>query len=449
MLKDLWQAIGGATSDLERVTTSGSGALRSAFPVSGLAAASVGVAALSISELLEKTQDLSALVHVDRRLASFWFQSSIRPIGWTIPQPWDAIAGDYLVADGWIRLHTNAPHHRLAAERVLGARGTKENVAKAVAGWTKGDLEAAIVEAGGCAAEMRSIEEWRIHPQGVEVAREKLVDRDEGRNCSASNWLPTPQRPLAGVKVLDLTRVLAGPVATRFLAGYGADVLRIDPPGWDEPAVVPDVTLGKRCARLDLRTKKHRAIFERLLSQSDILLNGYRPGALDSLGYGAQVRRQISPDILDVTLSAYGWTGPWASRRGFDSLVQMSTGIADAGMKWSSASKPIPLPVQALDHATGYLLAATAVRALTNRVVRQVGTDARLSLARTSNELISHRSGGPEQPLEPETTEDLEPDIEATAWGTAMRLRPPAQVEGAPMFWTIPSGKLGSSSPAW
>ncbi len=449
MLKELWLALGGDDADLGKLTISGSGALESAFPVTDLAASSVAVAALSISELLEHTIRIAPEINVDRRLASFWFQSSIRPMNWAVPAPWDAIAGDYLASDGWIRLHTNAPHHRKAVEKVLGVNGGKEIVAEAVERWTKQDLEMAVVAAGGCAAEMRTIDEWKQHPQGIALAMEKLVDISEVGRCSAGNWIPKAERPLAGIKVLDLTRVLAGPVATRFLAGYGAEVLRVDPPDWDEPGVVPDVTLGKKCARLDLRKLEDRTTFEVVLSQADVILHGYRPGALDGLGYDADTRRNIAPNIIDVTLCAYGWTGPLAARRGFDSLVQMSTGIADAGMKWKGSAKPVPLPAQALDHSTGYLLAATTIRALTARLVRGVGTNARLSLARTANELISRQSEAEVLALNPENAEDLSPTIEETTWGKARRLKPPVRIEGAPMYWDFPACNLGSSLPSW
>ncbi len=169
------------------------------------------------------------------------------------------------------------------------------------------------------------------------MAGEPLVAFEPGSNRSASRWAPRPGRALAGLRVLDLTRVLAGPVATRFLAGFGADVVRIDPPGWDEPALEPEVTLGKSCARLDLRRDADRATFERLLSGADVLVHGYRPGALDGLGYGAAARQSLAPGLVEVCLDAYGWTGPWAGRRGFDSLVQMSCGIAQAGQDWKQA----------------------------------------------------------------------------------------------------------------
>lgn len=256
-------------------------------------------------------------------------------------------------------------------------------------------------------------------------------------------------RPLAGLRVLDLTRILAGPVASRFLAGYGADVLRIDPPGWEEPAIAPEVTLGKRCARLDLKAAEGRAIFERLLGDADILLHGYRSGALDRLGYDDNARRRLSPGLIDVGLCAYGWSGPWHQRRGFDSLVQMSAGIAETGMRWSGTDHPVPLPVQALDHATGYLMAATALRGVTERLRHGRGMAGRLSLARTAKFLVDRASGAPSEPLAPETAADLSVAVEQTDWGAARRLVPPVVVEGVPMRWPHPAGNLGSAKPTW
>src|SRR5262249_13189705 len=149
--------------------------------------------------------------------------------------------------------------------------------------------------------------------------------------------------------------------------GCGAEVLRIDPPDWEEPGIIPEVLLGKRTARLDLRTPADRDRFAHLLADADVLVHGFRGDALDRLGYGADVRADIRPGLVDVSLDAYGWTGPWAGRRGFDSLVQMSAGIAAEGMRAYGKDRPTPLPVQALDHATGYLLAAAALRGLARR----------------------------------------------------------------------------------
>ncbi|MER2214538.1 CoA transferase [Methylobacterium brachiatum] len=430
-------------SPTPRIT--GTGALPSVFRVTELAAASIATAGVALAEVA----GLDGEVAVDRRLASAWFATSLRPDGWHVPAPWDPVAGDYRTRDGWIRLHTNAPHHRAAAERVLGAQADRAGMARAVAGWAKAELEAAILAEGGCAAEMRGLEEWASHPQGRAVSAEPLVAFAPGSDRSASRWRPRTERPLAGLRVLDLTRVLAGPLATRFLAGFGADVLRIDSPDWDEPALVPEMTLGKTCSRLDLRRAADRATFEALLAGADVLVHGYRPGALDGLGYDASARRALAPGLIDVSLDAYGWTGLWAGRRGFDSLVQMSCGLAQAGQAWRQAEGPVPLPVQALDHATGYLMAASVLRLLARRLSDGTGGQARLSLARTAAFLIAAGPAGPEPALAPETPEDRAPEVEPTSWGPARRLRPPLTVAGAAPRWDRAARNLGDDAPAW
>jgi crotonobetainyl-CoA:carnitine CoA-transferase CaiB-like acyl-CoA transferase len=259
----------------------------------------------------------------------------------------------------------------------------------------------------------------------------------------------TPDRPLQGIRVLDLTRVLAGPIATRFLAGFGADVLRIDPPTWDEPGVIPDVTPGKRCARLDLRGSSDRAVFLDLLRGADVLVHGYRSDALDHLGLDTRTRREIRPGLVDVSLNAYGWSGPWQNRRGFDSLVQMSAGIADAGMRTLGKDRPTPLPVQALDHATGYLMAALVVRGLTQRIATGQGFEGRTSLARTAQLLVSGPAGRVTGDLGRAEEKDWSEPIEATEFGPARRLRSPLTIGDASMRWDRPAAKLGSSAPTW
>ena len=425
------------------------GNLPSAFAVTEMAGVSIAAAGLAVAALIEQQAGECHRVQVDRRLAALWFASSLRPQGWEPPPLWDAIAGDYQTRDGWIRLHTNAPHHRLIAEAVLGPATDREAMARQVIAWSAGELEQAIVESGGCAAQMRSWQQWADHPQGRAVNAEPLIRRQPFDADGSRNWSGTPERPLAGVRVLDLTRILAGPIATRLLAGFGADVLRIDPPDWDEPGVVAEVTLGKRCARLDLREFDDRKIFERLLAQADILVHGYRADALERLGYGDAQRRVLNPALVDISLNAYGWSGPWQVRRGFDSLVQMSTGIAHAGMRWQQASRPVPLPVQALDHATGYLMAAAAIRGLAERLATGQGGMARLSLARTAKWLEEQGTMPDDLPLAAETAADLGLRREQTPWGPALRLKAPLQVVGAALHWELGASELGSAEACW
>jgi crotonobetainyl-CoA:carnitine CoA-transferase CaiB-like acyl-CoA transferase len=474
LLNAVWTALNLPTSALDALRIVGEGELPSHFAVTDLAVVSIGAAALAVQQLMVAQGAAPSTVTVDRRLASMWFSRSIQPLGWEVPPLWDAIAGDYPTADGWIRLHTNAPHHRKAALAALGCAEDRASVARAVAEWPGLALEEAVIAQGGCAALMRSMAEWQAHPQGRAVATEPLIafataakqavaqapavrplaeaHAASGAGAGASRpWPWTAGRPLAGLKVLDLTRVLAGPIATRFLAGYGADVLRIDPPGWNEPGVIPEVTLGKRCARLDLTQPADRSIFDNLLAEADVLVHGYRPAALERLGYGDAFRRQLNPGLIDVALDAYGWTGPQSGRRGFDSLVQMSCGIAQHGMTMQGADKPFPLPVQALDHATGYLIAAAVVRALIARLTEGQTLTARLSLARTATLLTDSlpAPGRSSTPLAPATEEDYAPSLEQTEWGAARRLLPPAAIGGAPMTWARPASSLGAAIASW
>jgi CoA-transferase family III len=471
LLESIWMALGGAPERPAEVVLAGTGSAASPFAVTDLAQAAVAAAGLALAELIAAqgaAVDQPAApgpwpeVRVDRALAEDWFRTSIRPLGWTLPANWDAVAGDYRTADGWIRLHTNAPRHKAATLAVLSGGGQavtadRDVVAAAVAGWKADELEARIVAAGGAAAAMRSTEAWAEHPQGRAVAIEPVVHCQSHPLPDAPSEpskppFPNSSRPLAGVKVLDLTRVLAGPVSTRFLAGWGAEVLRIDPLDWDEPPLVPDVTVGKRCARLDLRTPAARQTVLDLLASADVIVHGYRPGAVDGLGLGEDVRRAVRPDVVDVSLDAYGWSGPWAGRRGFDSLLQMSSGIAEAGMQAVGADHPVPLPFQALDHATGYLLAAAALRGLTLRLVEGRATTWRASLARTAALFISTSGRAAEQGADPEPAPQASTPagtVEHTVWGDLERLPSPVTVGGAGLAWTSPPRPLGTDEACW
>ncbi|GAB3136942.1 CoA transferase [Marisediminicola antarctica] len=440
-------ALGGPPDAVARLSVSGAGDLLSAYRVTDLAVASIGVAGLAAAELVESVTGEARPVTVDRALASAWFGSAVAPVGWTLPSVWDPLARNYRAKNGWIRLHTNAPPHRAAALAVLGALADPSDVGRAVRRWDAVELETAVVAAGGCAAVMHSRQEWLAHPQGAAVQREPLLDWRDGSASTEGDRLEiTPERPLAGLRVLDLTRVIAGPVATRFLAGLGAEVLRVDPPGWNEAAIVPNMTLGKRAARLDAKTPEGRERLRELISTADVLVHGYRLGALDDLGLDAQTRQALRPGLIDVSLNAYGFTGPWARRRGFDSLVQMSNGIAHRGVAWAASDAPTPLPVQALDHATGYLLAAATLRAVLLRRTDGTGRVIRTSLARVGAALAAGGDlpPGGELVSRPEPTETLE-----TPWGDARMLRPPFEIAGVEFGFTRPPRDLGADDARW
>lgn len=375
------------------VTLVGDGFIHSPLPVSHLATASFTALARALAELLRQLgMDAAPQIRVDRALCDAWFGQHVRAVGWALPSPWDPLSGAFATGDGsWIRTHANAPRHRRALLAVLGCEPGAEPdaVSRAIGSWHAVALEEAIVAAGGVAAAIRRPGRWRESAPGESVAREPLIaDAPGSAGEAGTRWAPTADRPLAGVRVLDLTRVIAGPACTQVLAGLGADLLRIDPPDWDEPAVLPLVMWGKRSARLDATTAAGRDRLLLLLSGADVLVHGYRAGVIERLGLTAEERHRLRPGLIEVGERAYGWDGPWAHRRGFDSVVQFATGVAHAGMTGSGATGPVSLPVQALDWATGYLAATAAIRGLTQRAVTGLGSSWRLSLARTARELL-------------------------------------------------------------
>jgi len=448
-----WRALGGDPAFLQNLSVEGSGVLRSAFAVSDLGTAVFSAAALAVAELIG-TDEPTPAVSVNRALCSAWLKGSARPLGWRPTQPMDPLSGFYPTSDGrWLRMHMNYPHHAEPTLAIIAAEATRESIAAAVAASPADVIEQSILDGGGALAASRTMAEWAAHPQGRAVSAEPLVDSTATGTAPDDGWRPSPSRPLSGIRVLDVTRVVAGPAATRLLAGFGAEVLRIDPPGFEEPggrgASAGDLTLGKRCARLDLKTDHGRATFLDLLAGADVLVHGLRPGAMDALGLGAEVRMAARPGLVEVTLDAYGFTGPWSGRRGFDSLIQTASGMALHSRDVLGLDKPVFTPVPILDFATGYLMAAAALRGLTTRITEGHGTRWRLALARTAAALIAAGQAEPEELIPEPFPGPVDPRIFVTPAGLAQRLIPPFVVGGAGLFWERPSELLGSSAPVW
>ncbi len=339
----------------------------------------------------------------------------------------------WATADGWLRLHGNYPHHRSAAATVLGSEDPAE-VARAAARWRAEELESAIVAAGGAAAAVRTPEVWAASPQGRAVEGLPLLALRRVADA------PVRRTELRGLRVLDLTRVIAGPVATRVLASHGADVLRVDAPQLPElPGGLLDTGVGKRHVVLDLADAADRATVEELLAGADVVVQGYRPGALEAFGLDPAELAQRYPHLVVVRISAWGLSGPWAGRRGFDSLVQAATGIATV---CGSPEQPGALRAQALDHATGYMAAATVLAALLRQREEGGGWHGELSLAQTARELLA----APRDDSSPAPDPDPEPyllRLDSPA-GPVEVIAPP----GAPP-WTSAAVLPPRAEPVW
>ncbi len=423
------------------------------FQLTELATASISAACAALARLESSRTQTPCHFELDQRLCNLWFEFSIKPIDFKLANAWDEIAGDYPTKDGWIRLHTNAPHHKAAALSVLKCANNREAVSSAVKAWDGQALETAVVNAQGCAAKMHSIEQWRAHPQGKSLQNNSLIDWHycQAHSLDTNKHLPSNHaaQPLSGIKVLDLTRVLAGPAATRFLAAFGAQVLRLDPEHWQEPSLIPEMSLGKNCAEIDLKSPEGKQRFTELLKDADVLVHGYRADALDKLGFSASELKQINPNLIDASLNAYGWRGPWQNRRGFDSLLQMSSGIAHYAMQQTGAQHPVPLPLQGLDHATGYLLAAAVIQAIELRETQQIITHARCSLGATAQLLLAQPLQKVHQAPHPAKNSDYTTAMEQTAWGSAQRLRFPASFSSFKAQWPKGAQELRSSKAQW
>lgn len=424
-----------------------------AYRVTELAAQAVAAATAAVAAFDRLRSGRDQAVTVDRAALATAFRSERHVLvdGAPPPSPWGPIAGTYRTADGgWLQIHANFPHHEAGALAVLGVGGPdRELVAAAVAARDGLELEDALAAAGMVASCQRSTGDWLAHPHGALVAGLPVLDVTAVGPAAPTVPAPNDDRPLSGVRVLELTRVIAGPVAGRFLAAHGAEVLQVD--AAHLPQVGPllaDTGLGKRSCFLDLRRPVDRDAFLALVDGADVVIDGYRPGALAGLGLGRDDLVARRPGLVHVTLDAYGPVGPWGGRRGFDSLVQTATGVTHAGMVATGGDGPVPLPCQALDHGTGYLAAFGAVEALRRRATEGGSWAVSTSLVRTRHWLErlgrADLLGRPEPVVAPGHLVEL-----PTPTGSVTVARPPGSLSRTPPAWTGASPPLGADQPVW
>jgi crotonobetainyl-CoA:carnitine CoA-transferase CaiB-like acyl-CoA transferase len=378
VLGQAWAALGGDPALLPLVRVTGHAGLPSVLPVAALATGAVAAQQLAAAELTALDRPPGP-VPVDAAHAGTAFRSErfLRLDGVPAGAGFAPLSRFHRAADGWVRLHANYPWHRAAALAALGP-----DPVAAIAARPGAEVAEAVVAAGGVAAAVRTPEQWAASPEGAAVRGSPLL------RLRSAGPAPARLRRLPGLRVLDLTRVIAGPVGTRTLAAAGADVLRIESPRLPEdPATLLDTGLGKRLTPLDLASPGDRSRFEDLLARADVLVHGHRPGALDGFGLASGQLAERHPGLVVVSLSAWGAAGPWAARRGFDSIVQAATGIA--AVTGADDGTPGVLPAQALDHAAGHLVAATVCRALTESARRGGSWHGELSLAQLAHWLLA------------------------------------------------------------
>src|SRR6202166_1928213 len=455
ILEAIWTASGGDPSALDAVTLTGEEPqLPSSFRVAAAAQTSIAAAGFAAAQVWKLRSGQSQDVAVDMRHAVVECRSEryLRVEGKPPPPTWDAIAGIYKTRDRrFVRLHTNFRHHRDAVCKLLNCKPERDDVQAALMQWDGEAFESAAY-AGGCVvALMRSHEEWSALPHAKALAELPTISIEKIGEPAPWPW-PAGDRPLAGLRVLDLSRVIAGPVAGRTLAAHGADVLLISGP--DLPAI-PWLTIdngrGKLTSFIELKSQQGRDSLRDLLAQADIFSQGYRPRALASLGFSPQDAADINPGIISVSLSAYGHAGPWAERRGFDSLVQTATGFNHAEGQAAGVDGPKELPAQMLDHATGYLMAFGAMMARARQSREGGSWHVRVSLAQTGRWLwnLGRVADGFE-------TEDLKADAVSpfveemsSGFGPLRAVNHSAVLSKTPAYWARPAMPLASPPPQW
>jgi crotonobetainyl-CoA:carnitine CoA-transferase CaiB-like acyl-CoA transferase len=455
ILADLWTLAGGETAALDAVTLTGQEPeLPSSFRVAAAAQASIAATALAAAQIWQLRSGQSQTVAVDMRHAVVECRSEryLRVDGRPPPPAWDAIAGIYRTRDQrFVRLHTNFPHHRDAVCKVLNCRPERDEVQAALKQWDGEAFETVAYAGGAVVALMRSYAEWSDLPHAQALAALPPISIEKIGDAAPKSW-PAGNRPLAGLRVLDLSRVIAGPVAGRTLAAHGADVLLIS--GSELPAIpwlTIDTGRGKLTSFVELRSEQGRERLRNLLAEADIFSQGYRPRALAALGFSPQEAARISPGIVYASLSAYGHAGPWAERRGFDSLVQTATGFNHAEGEAAGVEGPKELPAQMLDHASGYLMAFGAMMARARQSREGGSWHVRVSLAQTGRWLwnLGRVADGLATPdLRGEAVQGFIDEI-PSGFGPLRAVRHSAVLSKTPAFWARPAMPLGSHAPHW
>ncbi len=433
------------------------------FRIGEAATATLAAVGLAVNDLWEMRTGRRQTMSINTRQATASLRSgTYLKMGDTpVPNGRNSIMGSYPAKHGrWSYVHANFPNHRNAALKVLGVAEDRDAVRRAVAQWDALELEEAIIVAHGAGGMVRSFDEWAQHPQGAAVAKLPLMEVIKIAD-SAPEPLPEARtkdtRPLSGIRVLDLTRVIAGPTCARTLAEHGAEVLKIT--GGHLPTLGRqeyDTGHGKLSAHLDLREAKDVETLRGLVRGTDIFSQGYRPGTLGNRGFTPEALAALRPGIVVVSLSAFGHEGPWASRRGFDTVIQTVSGIKQRQGEVFPGVEPGPqfYPVSAIDFLTGYLMASGAMVALARRAREGGSWLVRISLAQVGHWLIQ-RGQVPEVELKNVAKEFTEAELQNwfmqsdTPVGRLRHLAPALRLSETQPYWDKPTVPLGYHQAVW
>lgn len=412
--------------------------------VASIALGAVGLAGLEIAR--ERGAPVGPVATDPRAAALAMCANDYLRIAGQAPVSWPELTRFYRAADGWVFLHGGFPAQAARLVACLDAPADRDGLAARLRGMPAQEIEDRCLAANTCGRRLRTPANWAAHPAAQTIAARPVLDITPLPGGAPRRWTPAAL-PLAGLRVLDFSRVLAGPTIGRTLAEHGADVLRIASP--DLPSIEPlviDTGYGKRSAFVDLDTAHDRATLDDLLAGADVVIDGYRPGALARFGLDPAALARRHPGLIFVSLSAFGQDGPWGGSRGYDSLVQAAVGL-------SGGEPPKRLPCQPLDYLAGYLGAFGAMRALIARAETGAGAHVELSLAGMALWLRQMAAGIGDVAAPPDrnpTSREVADELVtlASEFGEITTLRPALDVAWRPRHWTPPQ-RLGSSAPVW
>src|SRR5471030_2421580 len=452
---------GGRAPDAGEVTVSGCDPVYpTVFKVGETCAAVIAGIGVAVSDIWELRTGKRQKVAVDVRHAAgtmrttdfTWLQGTNGRFEPAPPDPrmmhMRSVTQPWPTRDGrWFLPHLNLPHLRDRVLGVLKCENTPEGVSDAVARWDADDLEEAIAHARACGGTVRSNAEWLAHPQGRDLAARPLVEIEKIGDSEPEPFR-VGDRPLSGIRVLDLTRILAGPVAARTLAEHGADVLMVTAPHLPQTSEhVRDTSHGKRSCFLDLSKPDQAARLKSLVGNADVFSQGYRPGALGTLGFGAEELAQLRPGLIYISINCYGSGGPFADRAGWEQVAQAVTGIC----RDNGRDRPTLIHAAACDWTTGYLGAYGVLLALARRAREGGSYHVRVSLCQTG--MFIYRQG--KIALDASANGLTRAEIEAlqifaqTVYGPMRLLKPVLQLSETAARWERPTPKLGADEPRW
>ena len=360
--------------------------------------------------------------------------------------------GIYRSKDGrWVLPHFGLNHLRDRMLSLLEACPDQSSISKAVLKWDAIDLENAIAELNLCGGMVRGNSEWLAEPHGTVLSKKPVI---EIIKIGESDPEPIPNsiRPLGGVRVLDLTRILAGPIAARTLAEHGADVLMVTAENLPQVhAYVADTSHGKRSCFVDIKENEGARKLKELTIGADIFSQGYRPGAMEKLGFGPEELSEIRPGIIYLSINCYGFDGEFSNRGGWEQVAQIMTGLTTIEDESTKMNSPSLLPAAANDYITGYLGAYGALLALARRAKEGGSYHVRVSLCQTA--MMIYRNGKILSELAPKELslreiEDLS-ILSNTHLGEAKHLAPVLYLSETPPFWEMPTPKLGGNKAEW